>query len=71
MENYVELILCIDGIQCLSGFCMEKKSFNKLLYIRYEFLTTVNVKAMVFWDKIPFTLVECYQCFEGTYFLYY
>jgi hypothetical protein len=50
---------------------MEKKSLNKLLYIRYEFLTIVNVKAMVFWDKTPFTLVEYYQCFEGTYFLYY
>jgi len=50
---------------------MEKKSFNELLHIRYEFLTTVNVKAVVLWDTTPFTLVECYQCFEGIYFLYY
>jgi len=50
---------------------MKKKSFNKLLYIRSEFLTTVNVKAVAFCDTTPFILVECYQRFEGTYFLYY
>jgi hypothetical protein len=50
---------------------MKKKNFHKLIYIRSEFFTRVNVKAVVFWDTTPFILVECYQCFEGTYFLYY
>jgi hypothetical protein len=49
----------------------KKKSFNKLFYIRYEFLTTMDVKAVVFLDTTPFILVECYQCFECTWFLYY
>lgn len=42
----------------------EEEGFNKLLYIRYEFLTTVNVKAVDVWDTTTFILVEIYQFLE-------
>jgi hypothetical protein len=42
---------------------------NKIVIVRYEFLTTMNTKIVVFWDVTSCSLVKRYLHFGETYCL--
>jgi hypothetical protein len=41
---------------------MKKSSF----ILRFQALTAVNVKVVIFWDMTPCSLVDRYRCFRRT-----
>jgi hypothetical protein len=41
----------------------------KMFHIRFEIPTAVSIMTTVFWDVAPCSLVDGYQCFEGTFSL--
>jgi hypothetical protein len=38
--------------------------------VRFQALSAGNVKVTVFWDVVPCSLVEVYQCLRGAYCLH-
>lgn len=38
--------------------------------VRFEVVMDVIMNSISFWDVTPHSLVEVYQCFTGTYFIY-
>jgi hypothetical protein len=37
------------------------------LYVRFEAVTAVTMKSVIFWDVTPYSLVEAYRHFRGKY----
>jgi hypothetical protein len=41
-----------------------------VILVRFQVFTVVSMKMTVFWDVVPCSLVEVYQCFRGAYYLH-
>jgi hypothetical protein len=59
---------------CFIGYGSESRSIVYLMtmnfHVKFEVITSVIMKNMVFWDMMPHILLEVYQCFGGTYCLH-
>jgi hypothetical protein len=60
---------------CFIGYGSESRSIVYLMmmmnfHVKFEVITSMTMKNTVFWDMMPHSLVEVYQCFGGAYCLH-